>query len=260
MALINKKKKDSNAPDIRRERRNILNEKTAFSIVEEYKLLRTNIMFSLAKDGCKKVAFTSANMSEGKSISAINTSITFAEMNQKVLLIDCDLRLPKIHKLLAHAGTPGISNVIVNMSAEETVIHHVKTQNSSFDVIFAGDVPPNPSELLGSERFTKMLNILCEHYDYIFVDLPPINVVTDAAVIAKNLDGIVMVTRVGQTDKKELGAALEQLSFANANVIGILLNGVEHKTGGYTKGYKYGYSYGYAGSRSRSSQSSQQNN
>ena len=89
MAIV-KKKKNSNAPDIRRERRNILNEKTAFSIIEEYKLLRTNIMFSLAKDGCKKVAFTSANMSEGKSISAINTSITFAEMNQKVLLIDCD--------------------------------------------------------------------------------------------------------------------------------------------------------------------------
>lgn len=246
---INNKKKNNNAPDIRRERRNILNEKTPFSIVEEYKLLRTNIMFSLAKDGCRKVAFTSANMSEGKSISVINTAITFAEMNQKVLLIDCDLRLPKIHKLLAHSGTPGISNVIVNMSASETVIHHVKTQNSSFDVIFSGDVPPNPSELLGSEKFSKMLDILCEHYDYIFVDLPPINVVTDAAVIAKNLDGMVMVTRVGQTDKKELDAALDQLSFAGANVIGILLNGVEHKTGSYTKGYKYGYTYGYANSR-----------
>ena len=258
MAIV-KNKKNTNAPDIRRERRNILNEKTPFSIVEEYKLLRTNIMFSLAKEGCKTVAFTSANMSEGKSISAVNTSITFAEMNQKVLLMDCDLRLPKINKLLAHAGTPGISNVIVNMSAEETVIHHVKTQNSSFDVIFAGDVPPNPSELLGSERFTKMLSILSEHYDYIFIDLPPINVVTDAAVIGKNLDGIVVVTRVGKTDKKELDAALDQLNFANANVIGILLNGVEHERGSYTKGYKYGYSYGY-GSRRSSSQNTSQNN
>jgi capsular exopolysaccharide synthesis family protein len=258
MAIV-KNKKNTNAPDIRRERRNILNEKTPFSIVEEYKLLRTNIMFSLAKEGCKTVAFTSANMSEGKSISAVNTSITFAEMNQKVLLMDCDLRLPKINKLLAHAGTPGISNVIVNMSAEETVIHHVKTQNSSFDVIFAGDVPPNPSELLGSERFAKMLSILSEHYDYIFIDLPPINVVTDAAVIGKNLDGIVVVTRVGKTDKKELDAALDQLNFANANVIGILLNGVEHERGSYTKGYKYGYSYGY-GSRRSSSQNTSQNN
>jgi len=227
----------------------IISEKTAFSITEEYKTLRTNIMFSIPSDGCKIIGISSAEPMEGKSINCLNLAITFAQTNVRVLLIDCDLRLPKQAGLIAMDAIPGISNVLVGMSTIKKAIQ--KTCYSGLDVILSGDIPPNPSELLGSENMKKVIDDLSQNYDYIFVDLPPINVVSDAAVMSKSLSGVVLIVRAIVSKRDSVVKAINQLELSGTNIIGIVLNGVNNKAGlsgkygKYGKYDKYG-KYGYA--------------
>lgn len=224
----------------------IINEKTAFSITEEYKTLRTNIMFSIPSDGCKIIGISSAEPMEGKSINCLNLAITFAQTNTRVLLIDCDLRLPKQASLVAMEAIPGISNVLVGMSTIKEAIQ--KTSYTSLDVMLSGDIPPNPSELLGSESMKKVINELSQNYDYIFMDLPPINVVADAAVVSKYLSGVVLVVRAIVSKRDNVVKAINQLELSGTKIIGIVLNGVNNKTSFSGKFGKYGHygKYGYS--------------
>jgi len=211
----------------------IISDNTAFSIKEEYKTLRTNIMFSIPSEGCKVIGITSAGPMEGKSINCLNLAITFAQTNARVLLIDCDLRLPRQARLAGMDSIPGISNILVGMNNIDESIH--KTNFFGLDMILSGDIPPNPSELLGSENMGKIINELSQNYDYIFVDLPPINVVADAVAMSKYLSGIVLVVRAIISQRDSVIKAINQLELVDAKIIGILLNGVKNKTGFYGK-------------------------
>ena len=253
----------------------VLGENTPFHIREAYKALRTNVIFSLPEDGCKKIIVTSSQASEGKSINCLNLAIAFGENGSRVLLIDCDLRRPNIARSIDKQGGDGLSNMLVGLAKAEDVVN--KNVFENVDIIFSGDIPPNPSELLGSEKFQKFLEELESQYDYIFLDSPPVNVVSDAIMLSRCATGVIFVVRQHRTDKYSFEEAIKQLEFAGAHIIGTVLNdtisttkGYKYKrsriyTGvydryysrynsgyygrygyGYSRGYGYGYGYGYS--------------
>lgn len=235
------------------DRKFILDDSTAFSIKEQYKTLRTNVMFSIPNKNCKVVGISSAQPMEGKSINCLNLAIAFAQTNARVLLVDCDLRLPKQSSLVALNAVPGISNVLVGMNKVEEAIQ--KTGFFGLDVLLSGEIPPNPSELLGSESMGSLIKLLKEQYDYIFIDLPPINIVADATIVSKLIDGLILVVRAEVSKREGVQHAVNQLELAEASIIGIILNGVKSKSGAggkyhkYEKYGKYGEKYEYGRNR-----------
>lgn len=221
----------------------ILNEDSDFSIVEAYKSTRTNLEYALAaSEGCKKIIFTSAMPSEGKTTSCINTAITFALADAKIILIDADLRKPKAHMCLELENNTGFSNYLAGFSELDEVIQHCK---NGLDVITSGQIPPNPSELLVSARMEKALNELAKSYDYIIIDAPPVNIVSDAVSMAKFATGVAIVVKENFTTHDALKKALSSLEFANAKILGFILNDVVATKGYYSKYYKYRYRYRY---------------
>lgn len=215
--------------NIKAERQHILSKKTPFNIVEEYKALRTNIQFSTTSDGCKVIGLTSSKSGEGKSITSLNLALTFAETHAKVLVIDSDLRKPKISRLLKAKAIPGLSNVLVNMSTVDEAIQTMKFEDHTVDLLLSGDIPPNPSELLGSNKMKELVKTLSQRYDYIFFDTPSVGIVTDAVILSSLFTGMVFVVRSGQTQQDLVHNALNQLKFSGANVLGFVLNGVNAK-------------------------------
>jgi len=206
----------------------IINDNTSFSVKEEYKTLRTNVLFSFPSSGCKVIGISSAEPLEGKSTNCLNLAITFAQTKARILLMDCDLRLPSQARLVGLDAIPGISNILVGMNTAEEAIK--KTGVSNLHVLLSGNIPPNPSELIGSDAMGKLIEELSKNYDYIFVDLPPINVVADAAAISKYLSGLILVIRAVESKRESVIKALNKLELADANIIGIILNGVKSNT------------------------------
>ena len=226
----------------------ILSENSRFFVKESYKALRTNLIFSLTETGGKVILVTSAGASEGKSTSCLNVAITFADMGAKVCVVDCDLRKPTIAKMCKQKGAPGISNVLVNLNNLSDVIR--KGIFPNLDIIFSGEIPPNPAELLASAKMEEVLKELAEKYDYVFVDTPPVNVATDASLLAVKVNGVLMVVRQGQTTNDELAEAVQQLEFVKARIMGMLFNDnklASSKRGRYIRKDYYYYKnyYGY---------------
>ena len=263
--MAKKKTRGTDATLLAEERRHILSAKSDFFMREAYKTLRTNTMFALAEqDGCKTVLVTSSLQGEGKSITALNLAISFAEAESRVLLIDCDLRRPKLARLLNESCAVGLSNLLLDPSLLGGAILSSGTER--LDVILSGDIPPNPSELLGSARMSALLAQLRERYDYIIFDTPPVNVVTDAVVLAPKSDGVLFVVRAGRSERGAVSRAVEQLEYAQAKLLGFVLDDAA-STGGsgygkykykkygygrygyYKRGYGYGYGYGYGEAR-----------
>lgn len=209
------------------QRRQILNEQSPFAMKEAYRTLRTNIRFALRGEGCKKFCITSSSQGEGKSITILNLAITFAETGHKVLLIDADLRRPAINRLLVEKATPGLSNVLAGLTDETEVLR--KEVRPNLDIIFSGDIPPNPAELLDSDRMKELLDKLSRRYDYILVDTPPVNVVSDACVVANLLDGVLLLARQGRSRKESLKRAVNNLELAGVKLLGCVFNGVPHE-------------------------------
>ena len=206
------------------QRRQILNKNSGFMVREAYKTLRTNIHFSLRDSACKKFCITSGTAGEGKSITLLNLAISFAESGQKVLLIDADLRRPAIARLLVEKATPGLSNVLAGLSNIEEAIRPEVYPN--LDILFSGDIPPNPSELLGSEKFETLIKQLSNQYDYIMVDTPPVNVVSDACLVSKLVDGVLLLVRQEKSTKETVRQAVSNLQLVEAKILGFVLNGV----------------------------------
>lgn len=235
------------------QRRFILNKNSSFQVQEAYKTLRTNIRFALHDAGCKKFCITSALASEGKSITLLNLAISFAQTGQRVLLIDADLRRPSMARLLVERASPGLSNVLAGLCTEEEAIR--KEMYPCLDILFSGEIPPNPSELLGSDKMKKLIDAMSEKYDYILVDMPPVGIVADACVVADVLDGVLFLVRQNVSEKDNVAQSLKQLELAGAKILGFVLNGTEseHRRGyrGYKK-YSYHYKYynSYASHRS----------
>lgn len=234
---------------IRQERRFLIWSNENFFLREAYKAARTNILFSLTgKEGCNVVAVTSADQGEGKSITAANLAMSFADMGKRVLLVDCDLRRPKVGRLLGLSAEQGLTDVLIRRTALQDVILPYRA-GKPLRALTSGRIPPNPSELLASGGMAALLNILKAHYDFIVLDTPPLEAVTDAAVLAPLVDGYVFVVRAGESDRRSVRHALEQLSYANAHILGTVLNGTSASGGGYSfkkSGVKkYGERYTY---------------
>ena len=224
---LNKKAQTKQDSGFMNQRRQILSEQSPFAMKEAYRTLRTNIRFALRGEGCKKFCITSSSQGEGKSISMLNLAITFAETGHKVLLIDADMRRPAINRLLVEKATPGLSNVLAGLTDETEVLR--KDIRPNLDVIFSGDIPPNPAELLDSDRMKQMLEKLSKRYDYILVDTPPVNVVSDACVVANMLDGALLLARQGRSRKESLKRAVNNLNLAGVKLLGCIFNGVPHE-------------------------------
>lgn len=236
---------DEGANGARNFKKAILNKKSGFAFVEAYKTARTNLIYSLSADGegSKVVIFTSSVPSEGKTTTCVNLAITFAQMGESVIVLDSDLRKPKLHKCLDMNNEKGMSNYLAGLSKERDVIQ--KNQEFGFDVITAGHIPPNPSELLNSPRMKELLDYLSLNYKYIFLDMPPVDVVTDTVSISKYATGVVIVVRENYTHHELLKKAIESLEFANAKILGIVLNDINNNATSKYKYSKYGYRYSY---------------
>ena len=199
---------------------------------EAYNLLRANLMFSLPdKQGGKIIGFTSSNPQEGKSYTAINLSYALAEAGYKVILLDADMRRPSIHATLGKPLSPGLSNLLIGES-KNVMRNGVLHENLS--VIMAGDIPPNPSELIGSARMQGYLDTFAKSYDYVIVDLPPVNYVSDPLAISKCLDGIVLVVKHAKTRCSEVTEAVRQLKFTHTRILGIVYNGYRNSGRAFT--------------------------
>lgn len=213
----------------------------SFAATEAYKLLRTNLMFSFADEGKGHViGITSSTQGEGKSSTACNLAYTLAESGAKVLLMEGDLRRPSIYSKLGLARSPGLTNLLVSRALPEEVIQHCSVMEN-MDVITCGEMPPNPSELLGSSRMEQLIQMLTTSYEYIIVDLPPVTVVSDALAISKFLDGVVMVVRTEVSDQHMLAEAMRLLNMVNVRILGFVYR--DQESGNKKYGYKYSKKY-----------------
>lgn len=232
--FLKKKSKTQDQNSFMNTRRQILNKNSSFVVQEAYKTLRTNVRFFLRGEGCRKICITSGAAGEGKSITLLNLAISVAEAGQKVLLIDADLRRPALARLLVEKATPGLSNVLADLVPVEEVVR--KEMYPNLDIILSGDVPPNPSELLGGDRMKELIDTMAQKYDYILVDTPPVNVVSDACIVANLLDGVLLLVRQGHSKKDAVKRAVANLRLTGAKPLGFVLNGApleREKTYGY---------------------------
>ena len=255
--LKKSKTKNKRRSTISEDRKHIINSNSRFLIREAYKGLRTNVNFALADtEGCKVILVTSALQSEGKSLTALNLAISIAQTEAKVLIIDCDLRRPKLHRLLGASSNVGLSNLLMDPQKCSGII--LKPETLGIHAILSGDIPPNPSELLASAKMRTLIAALRDKYDYIILDTPPVGMVTDAVVLAPMTDGVLFVVRADKTERGAVVYAMEQMQYAKVKVLGYVFNGMNPESGsGYGKyryskygrygyGYRrYGYGYGY---------------
>lgn len=200
-------------------------------ITEAYKTLRTNIKFSSVDKSLKKIAITSTGQGEGKSTIASNLATVIALDSSKVLLIDCDLRRPTIHKKFALSNLSGLSNVLTQQNTIDEVIQ--KTDILGMDVITSGPKPPNPSEMLGSNAMKELLKEFSKVYDMIIVDVPPVGIVTDAAVLTTMVDGVLLIVESSKVSIEAARHAKKLLEGVNATILGVVLNKVSTKDRGY---------------------------
>ena len=203
--------------------------------------MRTNLEFTVPEGTkCPIIGVTSSMRGEGKSTTAVNLSYVLAEKGNKVLLIDGDLRIPSIAKKMNIASTPGLTDVLMGRDTRK-LNDYKSSLLDTWYIMPSGDIPPNPSELLGSKRMEAALQSLKNEFDYIVIDLPPVNIVSDALSIASLITGMILVVREEYTEKKELERCFRQLKLSNVNVLGCVMN--EAKSGGssYGKYKKYRY-------------------
>ena len=209
---------------------------------EACRSLRTNVLFSTAHEGGRTVIVTSAGPGEGKTVVSSNLSVALAQTGLRVLLVDGDMRRPRMHKIFGLKQTPGLSNFIVGtVKASEIVL---KTSVPGLWVLAAGDCPPNPAELLGSKRLLELLEAFRNHFDWVIIDSPPLLPVTDAAILAHSTSGVLFVVAAEKTSRAAARTGIEQLDRVQAKLLGGVLNRVNLERDPYY--YSKYYSADYA--------------
>lgn len=235
------KRKNSRSPFMNELHQRTLHKNLEFTATEQYKILRTNLDFTLPEGTkCPIIGVTSSMRGEGKSTTAVNLSYVLAEKGSKVLLIDGDLRIPSVAKKMNIPSTPGLTDVLMGKGDWQ----HSSSKSSILDTWFimpSGEIPPNPSELLGSKRMESALSTLREEFDYIIIDLPPVNIVSDALSISPLITGMILVVREEYTERKELERCFRQLKLSNVNVLGCVVNGAKSGGGAYGRYKRYRY-------------------
>jgi capsular exopolysaccharide synthesis family protein len=231
----------------------ITNENVKSPIAEAYRTLRTNLQFANAGETLRMVMYTSSGPGEGKSTTVANTAVVLAQSGKKVITVDCDLRKPVQHKIFGLKNR-GLTNVLVENLPVSELLQESEIRN--LRVLPSGPIPPNPSELLGNAKMAKVLQELKEACDILLVDAPPVIAVTDACVLANQMDGVVLVIAAG-TDRPEMAQqAKDLLVKANGRLLGVVLNRVEiEKEHAY-----YYYYYGDDGGKKHGQQRRRANN
>lgn len=219
-------------------------------ISEAYRSLRTNIQFSDIDNPKRVILMTSSATKEGKSTTCVNLAITFAQTGSRVLLVDSDLRRPTLHNFFNVDKMYGLSNVLIGSLAFGDVIKRTEVEN--LDLITAGDIPPNPAEMVASERMRVFLEEARNRYDVVLLDSPPVVAVTDAAILTTRADATIVVVSSGMTGRAELKRALGLIQSVGSNVLGVILNGLDIKKmyGSYYYYFHYYQYYYYYGSES----------
>lgn len=202
---------------------------------ESYRILRTNIMYSSFDKKIKRILVTSSEPGEGKSTTSGNLALAFAQDEKKVILIDCDLRKPSLHKKFRISNNRGLSDVIID---RDKLNKCIQKRTEYLDILTAGKIPPNPSEMLGSQAMSSLLDELSNVYDVIILDSPPVLAVTDAQILSTKSDGVVLVVRAEKTKRDTVLAAKGVLDKVNANILGTVLNGGDKNKDNYY--YYYG--------------------
>ena len=213
-------------------------------ISECYRGIRTSIQFSNLDQDMKVINVTSAMQNEGKSTVIANLAVSFANLDKKVLLLEGDLRNPSVHRMFNISNINGLTDVLLNNKAFADCVHCTEVKN--LHILTCGPIPPNPSEILSSNKMKEFITSLKEYYDYIFIDTPPIGIVTDAGIISTYSDGCIFVVGSKQCDIEMAKYAKERLEKVGANIIGAVLNKFEAEGSSYNY-----YNYYYEQSNSR---------
>jgi capsular exopolysaccharide synthesis family protein len=235
MFNFNRKKVDAT------ERKRKFGKDLDFASVEAYNLLRTNLYFSLAGvAGGKVVGVTSPCPQEGKSTTSLNLAYALASAGHKVVLIDSDMRRPSLAGVLEMPLAPGLSNLLIDENVDAI---HSSVVHENLSVLLSGDIPPNPSELVVSDKMKALIEKLRGLYDYVVVDLPPVNLVSDPIMMSRHLDGMIVIVRHGYTRRRDVNDAVRSLKLVNAKILGFVYNGAKTGKKRYRKSNYYHYSY-----------------
>jgi len=203
---------------------------------EAFRTLRTNLEFTGIDKKIKSILFTSSVPNEGKSTIVKNLAYSVALTGSKIIVIDADLRNPTIHKIFNLSNSRGLTNLLIDEVGYEPYVYEDNSYNN-LHILTSGPIPPNPTELLGSNKMKKLLNIIKENYSYVFIDSPPVIAVTDAAVLASSVDGVVLVIHAGKTEIEAAIRTKEILDNVKANILGVVLNRIKESN------YDYYYYY-----------------
>lgn len=207
-----------------------LNDPKSF-VSESYQMLCTNLNYVDVDSNEKVLLFSSATMEEGKTTSAVNTAITLANDGKKVLLMECDLRKARVHKLFQVEQSPGLTDYLAEKSGVTDLKDYIKSdvEVENLDILTAGQLPPSPPKVLGSKSMEELIKKCRKAYDVIIIDSPPVLSITDAAILSKLCDGIIMVVAVGTTKKEELVAARKAFERVNGKILGVVMTKVKMK-------------------------------
>ena len=206
--------------------RKVLKSQSPFAVREAYNSIRTNIMFTNMGQKCPVYVITSSLPNEGKTINCINLAISFAQLGKKTLIVDADMRNPTVHRYFGSALGSGLSEILAGL---ETNVRFEPTTYPLLMYLNAGKIPPNPAELLAGNKLDKILENAQEHFDYVFIDSPPVCVVTDATVIAKKITGYIVIARNGRSDILAVRKAVSIVENVGGNIAGFILNSVNPK-------------------------------
>lgn len=223
-----------NVTDVR-----LVDENTPFAIREAFNLLRTNLMYTITEDteGCPVYAMTSAGESTGKSTVIANLALSFTNLSKRVLLIDGDMRCPSLHRFFQlNPKQSGLSELLSGIETD-VMIRDVRP---GLDIISSGRIPPNPSELVTGSRFAELLAEWKTAYDIIFIDFPPVDILTDALAVSQSITGYLFTVRSGKNNAKAINGAIHQIEKIGAKIVGVILNDYNMKG---TKSYHYGHYY-----------------
>lgn len=207
-------------------KKKILNVNTPFAIVEAYNTLRTNLMFTKKGDVCPIYIVTSPLPNEGKSLNTVNLAISFTNMDQKTLIIDMDMRNPTIHQLLGLSLHHGVSEYLAGLDES---LEYKATNFDNLKVITAGQIPPNPADLLSNASVIKLLSHVRKDFNYVFIDMPPTEVVADATILSKLVTGYLLVVKKDRSDLLLLKHTISVLEQVEAKIVGLILNYVNFK-------------------------------
>lgn len=221
------------------------------SVAEAYRVLRTSVMLSSAGGPPKRILVTSGQPGEGKTTTTVNTAVSLAQLGASVLIIDCDLRKPSTHKVFGIDHSRGVSTYLSRDVALESLIQKLPIANLS--LLPCGPIPPNPAELISSDKMKEMLQILSERYDHILIDSPPLMHVTDPVILSTMVDGVILVVQSGKITRDTLRRSKQELSTVGAKIFGVVLNNVDFRKNGYDDYHYYRYYESYGNERNEAS-------